>query len=65
MDPILFAIIIVVAIAGPSVLLLVLYRRRHPGRRVRWLRRSEDLDNPKPQGGFFGLGGGGPESGGS
>jgi hypothetical protein len=55
MDPIIAAIILFVIIAGPSVLLLVLYQRRNPGRRLRWRRTSEDLDAPdapKPRG-FF------------
>jgi hypothetical protein len=53
-NTILLAIIALVAIAGPSILFLVVYRRRNPDRRVRWLRSSEDLDNPNPQGGFWG-----------
>jgi hypothetical protein len=52
MDGVMLGIIIFLAIAGPAVLLLVLYRRRNPGRRVRWVRRSEDVDAPKPRG-FF------------
>jgi hypothetical protein len=52
MDTIVLAIIIVAIVAGPSVLALVLYRRRNPGRRLRWRRTSEDLDAPKPRG-FF------------
>ena len=49
---ILLAIIGFVAIAGPTILAIVLYRRNNPGRRLRWRRTSEDLDAPKPRG-FF------------
>jgi hypothetical protein len=52
MDAIVLAIIIVAIVAGPSVLALVLYQRRNPGRRLWWRRTSEDLDAPKPRG-FF------------
>jgi uncharacterized membrane protein YgcG len=71
MDAIILAIIIVVAIAGPSVLALVLYRRFNPTHRVRWRDADRELPHRDWRPGLFymgrgdsGGGGGGGDSGG-
>jgi uncharacterized membrane protein YgcG len=79
MDVILLAIIGFVAIAGPTLLALLLYRRNNPDRRLSWRQAAEnaaDTDpahfrGPSAQWLFFmgggdssGGGGGGSDSGG-
>ena len=65
-----------VAIAGPSILALVLYWRNNPDRRLSWRRAAEDaaetdpehFRRPSAQWLFFGSGGdsgGGDDGGGS
>ena len=65
-----------VAIAGPSILALVLYWRNNPDRRLSWRRAAEDAADtdpehfrrPSAQWLFFGSGGdsgGGDDGGGS
>jgi uncharacterized membrane protein YgcG len=49
MDAIVFAIIIVVAIAGPSVLALVRYWRANPDRRLSWRRVAENAGDTDPE----------------
>jgi hypothetical protein len=70
MKTILAAIIALVAIAGPTVLVLVLAWRRKPNHPLPWRRASEDLDNPDPnqssrrwQGCLSGFGDGGQGAG--
>ena len=61
-----------VAIAGPSILALVLYWRNNPDRRRSWRRAAEDVADtdpehfrrPSAQWLFFGGGGGSSDSGG-
>jgi hypothetical protein len=77
MDAIILAVIIFVAIAGPSLLALMLYWRNHPDRRRSWRRAAEDAADtdpehfrrPSAQWLFFGSGGdssrGGDGGGGS
>jgi hypothetical protein len=38
-----------VAIAGPSILALVLYRRNNPDRRLSWRRAAEDAADTDPK----------------
>ena len=48
MDAIILAVIIFVAIAGPSILALVLYWRNNPDRRRSWRRAAEDAPDTPP-----------------
>ena len=72
MDAIILAVIIFVAIAGPTLLALALYWRNNPDRRLSWRRAAEnaaDTDpehfrRPSAQWLFFGGGGGSSDSGG-
>jgi hypothetical protein len=65
MDAIILAIIVVVAIAGPSVLALVLYRRLNPNHRVRWRDADRELPHRDWRPGLFYMGRGGDSGGGS
>jgi hypothetical protein len=72
MDAIILAVIIFVAIAGPSILALVHYWRNNPDRRRSWRRAAEDAADtdpehfrrPSAQWLFFGSGGGSGGGGG-
>jgi hypothetical protein len=70
MDAIILAIVIFVAIAGPSILALVLYWRNNPDRRLSWRRAAEnaaDTDSEhfrRPSAQWLFFGGGGASSGG-
>jgi len=77
MDAIMLAVIIFVAIAGPTLLALVLYWRNNPDRRRSWRRAAEDAADTDPEhfrrpsvqwlffGGGGNSGGGGDSGGGS
>jgi uncharacterized membrane protein YgcG len=49
MDAIMLAVIIFVAIAGPTLLALVLYWRNNPDRRRSWRRAAEDAADTDPE----------------
>ena len=56
MDAIILAVIVVVAIAGPSVLALVVYRRLNPDHRVRWRDADRELPHRDWRPGLFYMG---------
>jgi hypothetical protein len=72
MDAIILAVIIFVAIAGPTLLALALYWRNNPDRRLSWRRAAEEAADtdpehfrrPSAQWLSFGGGGGSSDSGG-
>jgi hypothetical protein len=49
MDGIILAVIIFVAIAGPTLLALALYWRNNPDRRLSWRRAAEEAANTDPE----------------
>ena len=49
MDAIILAIIIFVAIAGPTLLALLLYWRNNPDRRRSWRRAAQDAADTDPE----------------